>query len=316
MIVGSIVMLLLAVAIFVGFTMFGKAMIREEYPSGPMVKRLRWISLGLVLLWLIMMLVSGFCIVDQTEVAVVKTFGQLSGSMGSGPHLVNPLTQTVTKYDLTVHVQTRDFASYSKDAQPMTASTEFQYNLEPSAALRVAQEYGSYEALETKLGNVVEERIKIVIARYSAMTLLEDRSTLSAQCYTEVKNLEETFPVHFTSVIIRDVDFSDAFEASVEAKMQAEQDALRAEEQARQAVIEANRDREVAAIEAEAAIAAARGEAEAMNIIREALENMPEAYIWQLYLETWDGKLPQFVTDGTGLMLAPNFNGTPATTNP
>lgn len=309
MIVTTIILLVLALSVFIAFTAIGNAMAKDEYAkeAAPKVKRFRWLSLVLVFILAVLMLVTGFRIIDQTEVGVVKTFGHITGSIGSGPHLLNPLTQTMVKYDLTVHVQNRDFASYSKDAQPMTASVEFQYDLNPDAAVRVAEEYGSYEALETKLGNVVEERVKIVLSRYSAMTLLEDRSTLSAQCFDEAKHLEETFPVHFTSVIIRDVDFSDAFEASVEAKMQAEQDALRAKEQAAQAITEANRDKEVAAINAEAAIAAARGEAEAMEIIRSALQNMPEAYIQQLYLEKWDGHLPQFVTEGTDLMLAPNF---------
>lgn len=309
MIITSIVLLLLAVAIFAGFTGVSKAMAKDEYAarSAPKVKRMRWLSLLLVLLWIILMVVSGFCIIDQTETAVVKTFGRISGSLGSGPHLVNPLTQTVTKYDLTVHVQNRELASYSKDAQPMTASVEFQYQLTPEAAVKVANQYGSYENLEIKLGQVVEERVKIVLSRYGAMSLLENRSSLSAQCQDEVRLLEDTFPVTFTSVVISDVDFSDAFEASVEAKMKAEQDALRAEQEARQAVIEANRDKEVAAIEAEAAIAQARGEAEAMNIVREALQNMPAAYIQQLYLEKWNGILPEIMTEGSNLMIAPNF---------
>ena len=46
------------------------------------------------------------------------------------------------------------------------------------------------------------------------------------------------------------------------------------------------------AINAEAAIAQANGEAEAMRIIREALQNMPDAYIQQMWIEKWDGKLP------------------------
>lgn len=309
MIVTTIVLLIIALAIFVGFTLVGRGMAKDEYTakSAPKVKRMRWLSLVVIAILLIIMVIGGIRIVDQTEVGVVRTFGEISGSIDGGLNFVNPLTQTVTMYDLTVHSQNRALASYSKDAQPMTASIEFQYQLTADSAMKVARQYGSYEALEQKLGQVVEERVKIVLSRYGAMTLLENRSTLSAQCFDEVREIENTFPVTFTSVVISDVDFSDAFEASVEAKMKAEQDALRAEQEARQAVIEANRDKEVASIEAEAAIATARGEAEAMNIIREALQNMPEAYIQQLYLEKWNGVLPQIVTEGSSLMINPDF---------
>ena len=91
---------------------------------------------------------------------------------------------------------------------------------------------------------------------------------------------------------MQDIDFSDAFEASVEAKMTAEQDALRAEQEKKTAVVKAEQEAEVAAIEAEAAIARAEGEAEAMRITREALQNMPDAYIQQMWIEKWNGELP------------------------
>ena len=49
-------------------------------------------------------------------------------------------------------------------------------------------------------------------------------------------------------------------------------------------------------------------EARALEITREALENMPDTWIAQQYLEKWDGKLPQLITgDGSGLMLTPNL---------
>lgn len=107
---------------------------------------------------------------------------------------------------------------------------------------------------------------------------------------------------------MKDIDFSDAFEQAVEAKMQAEQNALRAENEKQEAITRAEQEREVARVEAEAAVLAAEGEARALEITREALENMPDTWIAQQYLEKWDGKLPQFITgDGSGLMLTPNL---------
>lgn len=50
--------------------------------------------------------------------------------------------------------------------------------------------------------------------------------------------------------------------------------------------------KEVAAIAADAAIAQAKGEAEALEITRQALQNMPDTWIQQLWIEKWDGKLP------------------------
>lgn len=252
---------------------------------------------------------SGIRILDTTEIGVVKTFGEMSHTIDGGLNFVNPISDTVEIYDMRVHVRESSFASYTKDAQPVTAAIEYQYELLPGSVMDVARQFGSYDVLETKLAAVVEERAKIVFARYSAMPLLENRSTLSAQVRDEVSLLEENFPIHFTSVVVKDIDFSDAFEAAVEAKMQAEQNALRAENEKKEAITRAEQAREVAAINAEAAVAAAEGEARALEITRQALENMPDTWIAQQYLEKWDGKLPQFMTgDGSGIMLTPNIN--------
>lgn len=283
---------------------------RDYEKTTTAISRVRWIgTLAVVVVLALSMLIGGIRIVDETEVGVVKTFGEVSGTIDSGLNFVNPLTQTVSMYDLRVHVRDADFASYTKDAQPLTASIEYQYALNSTAAEDVAREYGSYEIMETKLGNVVEEKAKIVFARYSAMTLLENRSNLSMEVAAEVQALENLFDVTFTTVVVKDIDFSDAFEASVEAKMTAEQAALKAEQDKKTAVIQAEQKKEVAAIEAEAAIAAAKGEAEALEITRQALENMPDTWIQQQYLEKWDGTLPSVMAgESAGIWLNPNID--------
>lgn len=268
---------------------------------------------GAVAIALIGTLIGGIRIMDQTEVGIVKTFGRVDHVISGGLNFVNPISDTVEVMDLKVHVREAAFASYTKDAQPLTATIEYQYEPISSEAMRIVSQYGSYEIMETKLCAAVEERAKIVFARYGAMTLLENRSTLSAQVQEEVKELESLFPVNFTQVVVKDIDFSDAFEQAVEAKMQAEQNALRAENEKQEAITRAEQEREVARVEAEAMVLTAQGEADALAITREALENMPDTWIAQLYLEKWNGVLPTYMAgDGqTSIMLTPGTVGTP-----
>lgn len=266
------------------------------------------IIIGCAAIFAIAMLVGGIKIMDQTEVGIVKTFGKVDHTISGGLNFVNPISDTVEVMDLRVHVREASFASYTKDAQPLTAAIEYQYEPVAAQAMQIVSQYGSYEVLEQKLQAAAEERAKIVFARYGAMTLLENRATLSAQVQEEVKELESLFPVNFTQVVVKDIDFSDAFEQAVEAKMQAEQNALRAENEKQEAITRAEQEREVARVEAEAAVLAAEGEARALEITREALENMPDTWIAQQYLEKWDGKLPQLITgDGTSVMLTPDL---------
>ena len=136
-----------------------------------------------VAIFAIAMLIGSVKIMDQTEVGIVKTFGKVDHTVSGGLNFVNPISDTVEVMDLRVHVNEASFASYTKDAQPLTAAIEYQYEPIATQAMQIVSQYGSYEILETKLQAAVEERAKIVFARYGAMTLLENRATLSSQVW-------------------------------------------------------------------------------------------------------------------------------------
>lgn len=312
MIILLVILAIIAIAGFIVTTALRKGLDPKDDYDGERLKVLGVIRIAIMIvcaaIFAIAMLIGGIKIMDQTEVGIVKTFGKVDHTISGGLNFVNPISDTVEVMDLRVHVREASFASYTKDAQPLTAAIEYQYEPIAAQAMQIVSQYGSYEILEQKLQAAVEERAKIVFARYGAMTLLENRATLSAQVQEEVKELEALFPVNFTQVVVKDIDFSDAFEQAVEAKMQAEQNALRAENEKQEAITRAEQEREVARVEAEAAVLAAEGEARALEITREALENMPDTWIAQQYLEKWDGKLPQLITgDGSGVMLTPNL---------
>lgn len=296
-----ITLLIFGLAIVIGsfgiLTILGRSYAKSNSAytrdKGAFMKRLRWmIAIPIAAILAVTVLIAGIQIIDSTEIGVVRTWGQINKEIDAGFNIINPISDSVEKYDLRVHVRSADFASYTKDAQPVSASIEYQYKLRPEEVMTVAKEYGTYEVLEEKIAGVVEEKVKSVFAEFSAMPLLERRSTLSAEVLDSLRDLEDLYHIQFTAAVVNNIDFSDAFEASVEAKMTAEQDALRAEQEKRSAIVKAEQAKEVAAINAEAAITQANGEAEAMRIIREALQNMPETYIQQLWIEKWDGKLP------------------------
>lgn len=313
MIILLIVLTIIAIAGTLITTAIRKSLDPNDQYEGRTRKTVGFVRIGVLVGCAVILapvvLFSGIKIMDQTEVGVVKTFGRIDHTISGGLNFVNPISDTVEVMDLRVHVREASFASYTKDAQPLTAAIEYQYEPIAAEAMTIVSQYGSYEIMETKLQAAVEERAKIVFARYGAMTLLENRATLSAQVQEEVKELEVLFPINFTQVVVKDIDFSDAFEQAVEAKMQAEQNALRAENEKQEAITRAEQEREVARVEAEAAVLAAEGEAKALEITRGALENMPDTWIAQQYLEKWDGKLPQLITgDGSGVMLTPNLD--------
>lgn len=294
MLIFGIILMVLLIAVFGVTTVVAKSATKDgedEVANGAKTFRLVGCSvLGGILL--LITIISSITMIDSTEVGVVRHFGRIDREISAGLNVKNPISEKVEKYDLRVHIRDVQFESYTKDAQPVIVTADYQYKLRPGEVMDVAREYGSYEIMETKLQSVVEEKIKTVFSKYSAMPLLENRANLSPEVYAAIEELEDLYHVDFTATVVRDIVFSDAFEASVEAKMTAEQEALRAEQEKKTAVVKAEQQKEVAAINAEAAIEQARGEAEAMRITREALQNMPEAYIQQMWIEKWDGKLP------------------------
>lgn len=313
MIIFSVILAIVAIAAFTIITFIRRGYDANDGYERDVRKALnlaRWVTvIAVVLVFIISMVVSGIKIIDQTEVGIVKTFGRIDHTVDGGLNFVNPLTDTVSIMDMRVHVREASFASYTKDAQPLTSTIEYQYEPIKDRAMEIYAQYGDYEIMEGKLSAAVEERAKIVMARYSAMPLLENRSTLSQEVEIEVRELESLFPVTFTQVVVKDIDFSDAFEKAVEAKMEAEQNALRAKNEKQEAITRAEQAREVAKVQAEAAIAAAEGEAKALEITRKALENMPDTWIAQQYLEKWNGVLPTYMTgdSATSVMLAPGL---------
>lgn len=104
-----------------------------------------------IVIFAIAMLVGGVKIIDQTEVGIVKTFGRVDHAISGGLNFVNPISDTVEVMDLRVHVREASFASYTKDAQPLTAAIEYQYEPIAAQAMNIVSQYGSYEIMEQKL---------------------------------------------------------------------------------------------------------------------------------------------------------------------
>ena len=284
--------------------------------------------------------------VDSGEIAVVKEMGKVTDTREAGIHFDLWMIRSYDKYDTKVRQVDIVTASYSKDSQPIDLQMVVQYQVDKAEVKTVALTYGGLEALENRIQSVTIEKTKSIISQYSAESLISQRPELSAKVTNEVGDaLANGYYINVTNIALTNIDFSDAFEASVEAKMIAEQTKLQkdyenqaaeaAAETAKkvaemQADAEAYAKEKAAEAEAKAIVAKANAEAEALNIqtlevakmlgltivvedkevikpnlsIQEA--TLIKEYIEYIkYLETWDGKLPEVVTDGNGIIIQP-----------
>ena len=114
-----------------------------------------------------------------------------------------------------------------------------------------------------------------------------------------LKELGSCIDIH--NIAITEFKFSREFDAAIEAKVTAEQQALQAKQEKEKIIIQAEAQKERAKLEAEAKAVTIREEsvarAEAIEREAKALRNNPEL-IQLRSIERWDGVLPKFSGGG------------------
>jgi regulator of protease activity HflC (stomatin/prohibitin superfamily) len=149
---------------------------------------------------------------------------------------------------------------------------------------------------------VIQEAVKASTAKYTAEELIEKRPLVKEEISTYLKSrLEDSYGLEVTDVSITNFQFSQNFNTAIEQKMVAQQDALKANYTLQQKTVEAQTRIVEANASAEAAILAAKGQATSTIIVAQATaeaiqlktNNLSDLYVRLLYVERWNGQLPQ-----------------------
>lgn len=297
------------------------------------------VSVGAVCAFLSILLLIciplSFKTVDAGEIAVVKEMGKIIDTREAGVHFDFWLVRSYERYDTKVRQLDIVTQSYSNDKQTMDVQMALQYQIKREAAKEIALTYGGLNALEGKIQSIAIERTKAMLSSYTADKIIMERGTVSEAVTAEIeKAIGTSYHVDITMVALTNIDFSDAYEQAVEAKMVAEQAKLQKdyENQAKEAA--ARTEAEVKRMQADADAyqkeKVAEAEANALQIkslevakmlgltavvdnaevIKPDLSDEEKQLIadylkYMEYLATWDGKLPEVVTNGTVLLPTP-----------
>lgn len=291
---------------------------RNEVNGGKIAKTSGLVITGLVALYAAS---SGLYTVDQGERVVVTRFGEVASVSEPGLHFKIPMVDKATEFDVRTNTKVyKNVVSYSQDQQPATLRISVTWKANENAVEDIYQDYGSVSKMVTRiLDTRVADATKRVFGGYTAVSAIQDRSTLVADVNAAITE-SVTGPIEIVSVQIEDIQFSAAYEQSVEDRMLAQveverlrQNAEREKVQAEIRVTQANaqRDAEIAKAEgeaerirlestAEAEAIKVRGEAEADAIEKkgEALRDNPEL-VELVKAEQWDGALPQTMVPNT-----------------
>ncbi|MDR1494012.1 MAG: prohibitin family protein [Planctomycetaceae bacterium] len=218
--------------------------------------------------------------VDVGHIGIVTSFGKIVGeTLEPGLHIVAPWRKVVP-LDCRVQRTEERTPCYSQDLQQVTSDVTILTVLTKERAVSIYSTVG-LQYLE-QIKPRVFEILKQCVAKYEAEKIIENRQKIRDEVLEACrKRLVEMVDVQ--DVVISNFDFSEEYEQAIERKQVALQDSLRAENELKKAKIEA-----------EQAIETARGEAEAIKVRGEAMQQNPGVAQLEA-IKKWDGKSPQTV---------------------
>ncbi len=251
--------------------------------------------------------------VPTGHTGVVITMGKVSDTvLPEGLSFKLPW-QTVIFIDNRAQKAAFQTQAFSSDIQQVDVSASVNYSIDRETSQSLYKNVGVNYYGTVMLPRIMEN-VKAVFSKYTAENLMGERETLSKQIKDRLVLEMKPYGIEILNISIEDIDFSEKFTDSVEAKQVAEQTLLKTEiEQkekliveettAKRAVITANADAEVAKINADAKAYALRAEAEAEA---EANKLVAESITLQLieYVQAnnWDGALPQLYSGDGGVL--------------
>jgi regulator of protease activity HflC (stomatin/prohibitin superfamily) len=253
---------------------------------------------------------GSFYTVDSGDRGVILRNGAVVGTAEPGLGFKLPIIDTVKEISIRSNARKYDgVAVYSKDQQTAELIISINYRLPGDQVEQIYSEYGGEEGVLTRLlDRQVYNEVKNVFGKYNAVTAIQDRSRLVADVQTALQTVIKG-PIVIESVQIENIDLSNAYEDSIEARMLAEvevqkvkQNAEREKVQAEIAVIQAQAQADAQLAQAKAAAEATRlkGEAEATAIRAKADALRDNAGLIALtQAEKWDGKLPTTMIPGS-----------------
>ena len=256
--------------------------------------------------------------VERGTTGVKVRFGKvLEKTYPPGLHWKTPFIESIREVNVQQANAEEHSEAASKDLQKVSTDVKVLYTVNQAQVPRAYDRIGGRQEIEsTLILPAIKECFKAVTARYTAEELVTKRNEASIAIHENLASFierscnAEELPglVRIDNVAVEDFKFSREFDAAIEAKVTAEQEALRAEEEKNRTITQAEAEKEkvrlaseakALEIENEATAEAFKiksiSEARAEAIRREAEALRGNSELIQLRrVEAWDGVLPRF----------------------
>ena len=268
----------------------------QEFEMKRTVKQIsKRVGMGIVAVavLLALLLMNPFVKIDAGERGVLLNFGAVQNEvLGEGLHLRIPIMQKIVKLDVKIQKSETRSEAASKDLQDIKSLIALNYHIIPDKANWVYQNVG-VAFKERIIDPNVQEAVKAVTAKYTAVQLIGEREAVSTAIKDALSQKLADYNLFVDGFSVIDFSFSKKFTDAIESKQEAEQFALRAQ-----------RDLERIKIEAEQKVAQAKAEAESLRLqkgqITKEMIELRKIEAMREAIAKWNGTVPNVLLSGGG----------------
>jgi prohibitin 2 len=268
----------------------------QEFEMKRTVKQIsKRVGMGIVAVGvlLVLLLMNPFVKIDAGERGVLLNFGAVQGDvLGEGLHLRIPIMQKIVKMDVKIQKSETRAEAASKDLQDIKSVIALNYHIIPDKANWVYQNIG-VAFKERVIDPTVQEAVKAVTAKYTAVQLIGEREAVSTAIKDALSQKLADYNLYVDGFSVIDFSFSKKFTDAIEAKQEAEQLALKAQ-----------RDLDRVKIEAEQKVAQAKAEAESLRLQKQQITveliELRKIEALREAIAKWNGTVPNVLLSGGG----------------
>ncbi|MBR1825327.1 MAG: prohibitin family protein [Alphaproteobacteria bacterium] len=252
---------------------------------------IKYSVLGVVALIAVCCIFSSFFVIDAGYRGVKSTLGTVEEySYQNGVGFKAPFITKVIEFDVRTKKMNEKTSCYTADMQTAEIDYTVTYNLKGDNVHMLYTQVGQdYEA--KKIVPILNDVIKSTIGQWQAQELVSNRDSARISVTAGLQQKLDSRYFENVSFQFNNIDYSDAFEKSIEAKVIAGQ-------QAEKAINDTKRIEQ----EAHQKVIAAEADAKAMTIKAEALAKNKGLTEYEA-VQKWDGKLPTYMFGGSVPMI-------------
>jgi prohibitin 2 len=228
---------------------------------------------------------SSIHVVPAGHRGVVKLFGDVQDQpLPEGLHVLNPLARVV---DFNVRFQSataQNAEGGTADLQEVFEDITLNYEYDPAHAPYVYNNFGDDQDIEAKfIVPALYESFKAVTSQYTAEQLVTQRAKVSTDIVQKLQAKLAKYRIIVSDINVQNFHFDPQFAAAVRQKVVAGQNRLTAEQ-----------NLETARVATEQRIVEAEGQAKAIAIQAQAIQQQGGTeYVALEAVKKWDGHLPQ-----------------------